>query len=247
LKKVGGPVYEIRMESEYIKLYHSTAKISDYTHGILDDDSDVDYGYNVFSNEAYIKKYLEEFFPQMCNVLDAACNDPSATESITYTDVEVAKGIAPSNCYNVIRRTHYVDRVLDGKTYRFVAVLNIRLLHHNYAITYSGQMDTVKVKEGTSLPLPYNSINKLISSNPSFNLDAFMTNKLAISFVKDVESGAQEGIKIYTRTYKIYDKYIVEPKNVNCTSQLTRGKKEVTLITCTDNSESRVIVKARAV
>jgi hypothetical protein len=103
LKKVGGPVYEIRMESEYIKLYHSTAKISDYTHGILDDDSDVDYGYNVFSNDAYIKKYLEEFFPQMCNVLDAACNDPSATESITYTDVEVAKGIAPSNCYNVIR------------------------------------------------------------------------------------------------------------------------------------------------
>ncbi len=210
LKKVGGPVYEIRMESEYIKLYHSTAKISDYTHGILDDDSDVDYGYNVFSNDAYIKKYLEEFFPQMCNVLDAACNDPSATESITYTDVEVATGIAPSNCYNVIRRTHYVDRVLDGKTYRFVAVLNIRLLHHNYAITYSGQMDTLKVKEGNSLPLPYNSINKLISSNPSFNLDAFMTNKLAISFVKDVESGAQEGIKIYTRTYKIYDK--CEPK-----------------------------------
>lgn len=50
-----------------------------------------------------------------------------------------------------------------------------------------------------------------------------------------------------TITYKIYDKYIVEPRNVNCTSQLTRGKKEVTLITCTDNSESRVIVKARAV
>lgn len=48
-------------------------------------------------------------------------------------------------------------------------------------------------------------------------------------------------------TYQIYDKYTVEPRNVNCTSQLTRGKKEVTLITCTDNSESRVIVKAREV
>ena len=46
-------------------------------------------------------------------------------------------------------------------------------------------------------------------------------------------------------TYKIYDKYTVEPKNVSCTSQLTKGKKEVTLITCTDNSEYRVIVKAR--
>lgn len=53
----------------------------------------------------------------------------------------------------------------------------------------------------------------------------------------------------YKRTvkYEIYDKYTVEPKNVSCTSQLTGGKKEVTLITCTDNSERRVIVKAREV
>lgn len=50
-----------------------------------------------------------------------------------------------------------------------------------------------------------------------------------------------------TVTYQIYDKYTVEPKNVSCTSQLTRGKKEVTLITCTDNSQYRVIVKAREV
>ena len=46
-------------------------------------------------------------------------------------------------------------------------------------------------------------------------------------------------------TYKIYDKYTVEPQNVSCTSQLTGGKKEVTLITCTDNSEFRYIFKAR--
>lgn len=50
-----------------------------------------------------------------------------------------------------------------------------------------------------------------------------------------------------TITYEVYDKFTVEPQNVSCTSQLTRGKKEVTLITCTDNSEYRVIVKAREV
>ena len=46
-------------------------------------------------------------------------------------------------------------------------------------------------------------------------------------------------------TYEIYDKYTVEPQNVNCTSQLTGGKKEITLITCTNDSQMRVIVKAR--
>ena len=48
-----------------------------------------------------------------------------------------------------------------------------------------------------------------------------------------------------TIIYKIYDKYIVEPDDVSCTSQRTNGLKEVTLITCTDDSKQRVIVKAR--
>lgn len=49
-----------------------------------------------------------------------------------------------------------------------------------------------------------------------------------------------------TIEYEVYDKYTVAPDNVSCTSQLTNGKKEVTLITCTDDSKQRVIVKARA-
>lgn len=36
-----------------------------------------------------------------------------------------------------------------------------------------------------------------------------------------------------TITYKIYDTFVVDPSDVSCTSQLTDGKKEVTLITCT--------------
>ena len=47
-----------------------------------------------------------------------------------------------------------------------------------------------------------------------------------------------------TLTYKVYDKYTVDPTDVRCTSQLTSGKKEVTLITCTDDSTQRVVVKA---
>lgn len=45
--------------------------------------------------------------------------------------------------------------------------------------------------------------------------------------------------------YEIYDVYKVEPEDVSCLSQETNGKREVTLITCTNNSELRIIVKAR--
>jgi len=45
--------------------------------------------------------------------------------------------------------------------------------------------------------------------------------------------------------YEIYDIYKVDPKDTSCLSQETNGKKEVTLITCTNDSKKRIIVKAR--
>lgn len=50
-----------------------------------------------------------------------------------------------------------------------------------------------------------------------------------------------------TLRYSVYNKYQVAPEDVSCTSQLTDGQKEITLITCTNDSSMRVIVKARAV
>lgn len=46
---------------------------------------------------------------------------------------------------------------------------------------------------------------------------------------------------------RFIDKYVVEPSNKSCTSQLTGGKKEITLITCTVDSQGRYIIKAREV
>ena len=48
-------------------------------------------------------------------------------------------------------------------------------------------------------------------------------------------------------TYAIYDKHTVEPTDTRDTTQLTGGKKELTIITCTDDSKQRVIVRCREV
>jgi len=47
--------------------------------------------------------------------------------------------------------------------------------------------------------------------------------------------------------YEVYGIYKVDPKDVRCLSQETRGKKEVTLITCTSDSKKRIIVKSREI
>lgn len=46
--------------------------------------------------------------------------------------------------------------------------------------------------------------------------------------------------------YEVYDKFIVKNTDTACTSQQTEGRREITLITCTNASnDDRVIVKAR--
>ena len=50
-----------------------------------------------------------------------------------------------------------------------------------------------------------------------------------------------------TVKYSVYDKYVVEPDDTSCTSQLTNGRREVTLITCTNYGTQRLVVKAREV
>ena len=50
-----------------------------------------------------------------------------------------------------------------------------------------------------------------------------------------------------TLKYSVYDKYTVDPSDTSCTSQITNGKKIITLITCTDDSKQRVIVQAESI
>lgn len=74
---------------------------------------------------------------------------------------------------------------------------------------------------------------------PSRNM-FYNVKKLKIGdklFVSDNETGKIE--------YEIYNIYQVLPEDVSCLSQETNGKREVTLITCTIDSEKRIIVKAR--
>ena len=48
-------------------------------------------------------------------------------------------------------------------------------------------------------------------------------------------------------TYKVYDKYTVNPNELDCLDQNTNGKREVTIITCNPGGLTRLIVKAKEV
>ena len=56
-----------------------------------------------------------------------------------------------------------------------------------------------------------------------------------------------EDVKGKVIKYSVYDRYVVDPTDTSCTSQLTGGKKEITLITCSNYGQQRLVVKAREV
>ena len=51
-------------------------------------------------------------------------------------------------------------------------------------------------------------------------------------------------MKRKTIKYVVSEKYVIDPTDVKCTSQLTNGRKQITLITCSSSGSKRLVVQA---
>ena len=132
----------------------------------------------------------------------------------------------------------------NGKTYNTVGSISIPSINVNYPILADTTDSLLKISVCKFWgPNPNEKGNLCIVGHNYRNSRFF--SKVPKMVVGDEIKITDLSEKIVT--YKVYDKYTVDPSDVSCTSQLTNGKTEVTLITCTDDSKQRVIVKARAV
>ena len=143
-----------------------------------------------------------------------------------------------------------IKKTSDGYSYTSVATISIPKINVNYPIL-EGQ--TGSVEETDSLlkisPCKFwgpnvNEVGNYCIVGHNWRNSKFFS-KVPTLGVGDTITITEPNVR--TITYSVYDKYTVEPQNLSCTSQLTGGKKEITLITCTDNSEGRVIIKAREI
>lgn len=141
----------------------------------------------------------------------------------------------------IIRNTFVTD---SGQEYYRCATINIPSIGVNYPILNTTTDELLKISPCYFWgPKPNEVGNYCIVGHNYRNTKFF-------SKVPSLENGdiiQLTDLKGRTLEYAVYDKYVVEPSDVECTSQRTNGKKEITLITCTNDSSQRVIVKARAV
>ena len=132
----------------------------------------------------------------------------------------------------------------SGATYTTEAVLNIPSLGINYPVLSDTSEELLKISLNKFWgPSPNTVGNYCIVGHNYKNKKMF--GKLADIKNGDIVELTDNSGK--TIKYAVYNKYVVNPVDVACTSQLTNGNKEVTLITCTNYGKQRLVVKAREV
>lgn len=132
----------------------------------------------------------------------------------------------------------------SGATYTTEAILNIPSLGINYPVLSDTSEELLKISLNKFWgPSPNTVGNYCIVGHNYKNKKMF--GKLADIKNGDIVELTDNSGK--TIKYAVYNKYVVNPEDVACTSQLTNGNKEVTLITCTNYGKQRLVVKAREV
>lgn len=132
----------------------------------------------------------------------------------------------------------------SGDTYSIDAVLNIPSLEINYPIIDKTTNELLKI-----------SLTKFWGGNPNEEGNYVIVghnyrNKKMFGKLSEIKIGDKvelTDLEGKTISYEVYDRYVVSPDDTACTSQNTKGNKEITLITCTNYGTQRLVVKAREV
>ena len=143
-----------------------------------------------------------------------------------------------------------VQTTQEGYRYATIATINIPKIGVQYPIL-DGETDSVEETEKLLKMSPVkfwgpepNEVGNLCIVGHNYRDTRFFSKVPTLENGDLIEITDLSGKTI---NYKVYNKYEVVPEDTSCTSQLTDGKKEITLITCTNDNKHRVIVKARAI
>ena len=176
-------------------------------------------------------------------VLDNAQEDSEA-EEIDLDELMLANKNAGSKLDTKVHTTK------NGAKYTTVAVIEIPKINIIYPVIYSENTsnktteDLLKISVVKYWGPNANEQGNFCIVGHNYHNKRFFSKA---STLKNGDSIYLTDINNKTLEYKVYDNYVVNPDDLKCTSQLTNGATELTLITCTMTGKQRTVIKARAI
>ena len=179
------------------------------------------------------------------NILIVVLDEEEQIEETTSDD-----GYQEININTPTSNQQTVQSTSQGYKYTTIATINIPKINVQYPIL-DGETDSEQETEALLKIAPTkfwganpNEVGNFCIVGHNYRNSKFFSKVPTLVNGDVIEITDSSG---RTLRYSVYNKYEVVPEDLNCTSQLTNGAKEITVITCTNDSKMRVIVKARAV
>lgn len=131
----------------------------------------------------------------------------------------------------------------NGENYTIIGKLNIPSLNIEYPILSSTSTALLKISLNKYWGANPNEVGNMVVVGHNYKNSKFFSKLPNIQIGAIVKITDTNG---NTLNYTVYDTDVIDPYDNSCTSQLTDGHTEITLITCYNNGKQRFIAKARA-
>ena len=132
----------------------------------------------------------------------------------------------------------------DGTTYYTIGRIYIPKINVDYPILSETTTELLKISPCKFWGADPNQVGNFCIVGHNYRNTKFFSKVPTLEYGDIIEITDLSG---KTVKYSVYDKHEVDPDNTADTTQLTNGRTEITLITCTNDSKRRVIVKATAI
>ncbi len=149
----------------------------------------------------------------------------------------------PQQNVNIESSATYTDNK-TGITYTYESILSIPSLKIEYPVLTETSDELLKISLNKFWGGSPNTVGNYVIVGHNYKSGKMFGKLSQINIGDKVNLKDMSGKSL---TYEVYNKYVVYPDNVACTSQMTQGLKEMTLITCTNGGKQRLVVKCREV
>ncbi len=211
--------------------------------------------YDRNKSEEVSKELLAEIKYQVDDTVKQEDNDkivvilevPGTTEENTNQTTASSQNPELTNTAKKIDTKTYTSR--DGVKYTTEAILKIPKINIEYPVlsATSPELLFVSINKYHPKDLKPNEIGNYCIVGHYYE-NGKMFGKL--HKLKNGDTAELTDLTGRTITYQVYDKKVVEPTDVSCTSQVVARemqKKELTLITCTNGGKQRLVLKLREI
>ncbi len=196
----------------------------------------------------YDKNKSEEVSKQILTHISSKTNTEDTTVRTVVNDVLIVS--LDATVANEIESVpivetddEYVDTT-NNEEYKSEAILKISSLGLEYPVLSQTSEELLKISLNKYWGPGPNEIGNYCIVGHNYKNGKMFGN---LSKMEIGDTATLQAIGGKDVIYEVYDKYVVEPEDVSCTSQLTGGRRELTLITCTNYGTQRLVLKCREI